>query len=757
MSPRSLQASQEGIKLARRALTVGHWTQESLASQVGKTRQPISKFLKGEPIDRRIFLEICTALDLNWEDIVEQKAEVLSDDRSLSVDALVQQIRAAIAPTVRQRCGTIRVLDMVQPIELTGDDGIYTNVNILERLTGHQRLEVAELLRMCDIEEFDRAGLSRITEERVPGLGAVQRYNKLLALGKPGAGKTTFLKWLAMQSIKGLELGDKVPFFITLKDFAEAKDKPDVLSYLHQDVTRSLASANSNHQELLTRMKAAEPDASPLQEILSAGKALILLDGLDEVREEDTKRVLRQIREFSEQFHGNQFVMTCRIAAKDYTFEQFTEVEVSDFSSEQIADFVEKWFRRTNPQKAEKFLQKLEQNKPIQELASSPLLLTLLCLMFSETADFPSNRSELYKEGLDVLLKKWDGKRNIERQQVYKNLSVQRKEDLLSSIALTTFEQRDYFFKQKTVEAYIADFIRNLHNQDPDPEMLTLDSESVLKSIEAHHGLLVERAKNIYSFSHLTFHEYFTAREIVANSAYERLVKHITEKRWREVFLLTAGMMRTTDALVQLMKQIIDRLITNDQTLQRYLIWVTEKSQSVETSYKPAAVRAFYFAAARDYALALALDRDLDRALALNRDLNLDRALHRALDSDLAHAHALALAEEPELRNKLQELYERLPDTGYKNRKSFDRWREANGETWREELRAVMIEHRNIGHDWQFSNAQKYLLQQYYDANKLLVDCLNSDCYVSREVRQEIEDTLLLPIEEIRKRGDVKE
>ncbi|OUL25453.1 hypothetical protein BV378_15405 [Nostoc sp. RF31YmG] len=56
-----------------------------------------------------------------------------------------------------------------------------------------------------------------------------------------------------------------------------------------------------------------------------------------------------------------------------------------------------------------------------------------------------------------------------------------------------------------------------------------------------------------------------------------------------------------------------------------------------------------------------------------------------------------------------------------------------------------MIKHRNIGHDWQFSEEQKELLQQYYDANQLLVDCLNSECYVSREVRQQIEKTLLLP------------
>ncbi|MBC6422118.1 MAG: hypothetical protein GDA43_17375 [Hormoscilla sp. SP5CHS1] len=65
-----------------------------------------------------------------------------------------------------------------------------------------------------------------------------------------------------------------------------------------------------------------------------------------------------------------------------------------------------------------------------------------------------------------------------------------------------------------------------------------------------------------------------------------------------------------------------------------------------------------------------------------------------------------------------------------------------------------MIKYRNIGYDWDFyyNYEQQKLLEKYYDANNLLVDCLNSDCYVSREVRQEIEDTLLLPISDIRKR-----
>ena len=66
-----------------------------------------------------------------------------------------------------------------------------------------------------------------------------------------------------------------------------------------------------------------------------------------------------------------------------------------------------------------------------------------------------------------------------------------------------------------------------------------------------------------------------------------------------------------------------------------------------------------------------------------------------------------------------------------------------------------MIKYRNIGQDWQFRDEQREKLEQYYDANKLLVACLNSDCYVTRSVREEIENTLLLPSSEIeRLRGD---
>jgi predicted NACHT family NTPase len=497
MARRSLRASSQGIQDIKKALKRKKWSQTYIAGAVDCSRQTIWSLLQGNPTDCDVFMEVCTQLGLNWEKVAEPELPEPEENDSQDIDALVREVRQQIQPYIQEKCGTMRVLDMTQPIPL-GD--IYNNVNILEKITGRRGLELAELMRDADPEKFERFCLGNVRERRVPGLEAIETFSKLMILGKPGAGKTTFLKHLAIQCIGGKFQGDRVPVFVTLKDFAEADGQPDLLEYIERLV--GINPVGARH-------------AVPLPTVLAAGRALILLDGLDEVRDTDNSRVLRQIREFSQQFHQNQFVITCRIAAREYTFEQFTEVEIADFDDKQIADFSGKWFRcKNDPIKAERFVQKLKEDKPIRELATNPLLLTLLCLVFEDSGSFPSNRAELYQNGVDVLLKKWDVKRNIEREQVYKRLSLKRKEDLLSQIARTTFEAGNYFFKQREVERYISQYIQNLPDVSTDPEALELDSAAVLKSIEAQHGLFVERARGIYSFSHLTFHEYFTARKI---------------------------------------------------------------------------------------------------------------------------------------------------------------------------------------------------------------------------------------------------
>ena len=377
------------------------------------------------------------------------------------------------------------------------------------------------------------------------------------------------------------------------------------------------------------------------EQLLSQGRVLILLDGLDEVMETDWHRVLQEVRNFSTQFHANHLVIACRIAALEDSLEQFTEVEVADFDEQQIASFATKWFASKDPSRGKKFIQKINEKRSIRELANNPLVLTFLCLVFEESVDLPCNHSELYKEGLELLLKKWDAKRNVERDQVYKKLSLQHKENLLSQIARTTFEQGKYFFRQKELEHYIADYIRNLPDINTQVENLQKDSEAVLKSLEVQHGLLVERARGIYSFSHLTFQEYFTAKEIVNNShpqildiALKKMASRITETRWHEVFLLVPSMLSNADYVLQLIKQEVDGLIGENKHLQNFLTWLSQKSYLVDFTDKLATVRAFYL----DLSIGLDLKVNPANCLALKLDpvpgilLKIEAARHSSAD-----------------------------------------------------------------------------------------------------------------------------
>lgn len=773
MPRQSLSASEQGINKAKKAFMRTELTHEQLAIAVGlKSRYSIWKFFKGESIELYIFKAICSRIELDWEEIAAPKPLNKEDKTCSDIDTLVQNLRQKVLPSIQQRCGTIRVLDMTQPIGLID---IYTNVNLLEQITGNRRLKIAQLLKGFDPELhcFDRIGLNRVTEERILGIEVVKHYLKLMVLGKPGSGKTTFLKHLAIQCISGDLLVNLVPIFITLRDFSEAENRPSCLEFISKTLFNSSVTDSQVH------------------EVLKQGRALILFDGLDEIREEHANRVIQEIREFSDQYHANRFVITCRIAAREYMFETFTEVEVADFNYKQIKTFATKWFqaKKSGADTADRFIEQVQVNPPIKELATNPLLLTLLLLEFEDSGDFPTDRAELYKRGIATLLRKWDAKRGIVRDRVYRNLSVQRKKDLLSQLALTTFEGKDFFFTKRDFGRYITEFIRNLPDAQTAPEALQVNSEAVLKSIESQHGLLVERARDIYSFSHLTFQEYFTARKIVKSSepqalekALQGLVSHITEKSWREIFLLTVAMSQPADYLLQLMKQRIDSLLAADEKLQQFLMWVSKKSVVAEVSHKPAAIRAFYFNLARDRypqrdptlyhdsELICALDYHLFLFLRLGNirtlDVGLDDILALACDRALElnqknYLYAFkgafllgcerALRLEPKLGQVLQELKEQLPHLN-SHELRFRQWWEANGQVWAEQLRAILIEYRNIGRDWQFSDEQKNLLKQYYNANKLLVDCLNSDCYVSRKVRQQIEETLLLPVAEIEDR-----
>ncbi len=244
--------------------------------------------------------------------------------------------------------------------------------------------------------------------------------------------------------------------------------------------------------------------------------------------------------------------------------------------------------------------------------------------------------------------------------------------------------------------------------------------------------------------------------------------KHLVIKP--QFFGLNVAILLYAEYILQLMKQQTDQLVVSDENLQAFLIWVSQKSRTVTTRYKLVIVRAFYFELALARALALVGGTlDLARALELNltcnmeRTLALDLALDRVLGFDqvfaltndpclvfelvLERAKSHAHAFEPMLEKALQQL-KQLPGWG-RDENRFKQWWSIHSAAWTEQIRAVMIEYRDLGHDWQFSEQQKEVLKQYYNANQLLVECLNRDCDMTRRICSQIESTLLLPTAEI--------
>ncbi|MHC5862835.1 NACHT domain-containing protein, partial [Nostoc sp.] len=409
----------------------------------------------------------------------------------------------------------------------------------------------------------------------------------------------------------------------------------------------------------------------------------------------------------------------------------------------------------------------LPENLQFQRLAVTPLFLHLACWVFHHQNKFPTQKAAFYKQCLDLLLGKWDETKAIERDEIYQGFSLPQKLKLLSQVASATFEQGNYFFEQRIVEQYISDYIRYLPNASAEPEELQLDSEGVLQAIELQHGLLAERVRGIFSFSYLTFQEYLTARQIVANynlqaleQPLEHLVSHITEPRWREIFLLTVAMLRSADFLVQLMKQQIDALVAQDPYLQKFLTWASQKSLAPPP--KLTAIRAFYLALAKTphltphFVLACIVDQGifLDAALdnlVIECTIDCKSNFADALACNDALSNLSAIVQDAALHQALQQLKDLLPDPE-QSKERFQIWWQTSYSVWMERLKAMLAKHRNIQHHWHFSPKQQQVLQQYYDANQLLIDCLNSNCEVTGVVRQEIEASLLLPIKELSER-----
>jgi hypothetical protein len=455
-------------------------------------------------------------------------------------------LRKAMVDYVRRyidRHGTLKVacVRMDYPVRL---DEIYTAVQLLDR-SALRYFESEDALQ-TQYRKSGKRGFNVTQAAKKPGLQVANEQQYLMVLGGPGVGKSTFLRKVGLEALRTLGRRDFagkdpgnllvpqgifyqhpcIPVMLELRQF----DKPN--GSIQAVIAAELETCGFPHPEELTEL------------FLKNGKLLVLLDGLDEVPATTLDHALKEIRSLVDRYSDSRYVASCRVAA--YTFGGFTrfkDVAMAAFEDEQIEQFIKNWFQKsrdTETNTAERCWELL--NSPdyqaAKELAQTPLLLTLLCVVYDEFQDFPKKRHALYGEALDVLLRKWASEKRIQRNPIYQELSAGLELDMLAEIAYTSFVDDQLFFSKDRLIHQIREFLVDNLNAPSH-----LDAETVLREIEIQQGILVERARDAYSFSHLTFQEYLTAKCIVDNNKLDQLVRdHATEKHWREVFLLVAGL-----------------------------------------------------------------------------------------------------------------------------------------------------------------------------------------------------------------------
>jgi predicted NACHT family NTPase len=704
-----------------------------------------------------------------------------------------------------------------------GVDQLYVDVWLLDR-PEHKLYKSPERILEHFDEKNDRYALAKRIGDRKPSFEVANNNKKMVILGKPGSGKTTLLKHLGMDWCKGKFQPDLIAVVIEFRriqdtkwDLLTAIDKElglDQIQTINEQINNKQSQIerideqfneqSKRHKDLselkelekktqiaalkqeITALK-QELESLPLLVLLRQGKLLLLMDGLDEISTDNLRReVQNQLQEITENYSGNRFILTCRTQIMTSIPLEFTSVEVADFNPEQVQKFVQNWFKvHANDnsdteanQQWENFRDTVSNNPALEELTIAPVLLSLMCLVQQDHyGNLPSDRAWLYEKGIKLLLNRWNETKVIPvwelGSKAYQELSVEKKEALLTEIAARKFENPKNFvlFEQDEIVAQISQFLQLANSSE---------GLAVLRAIESQHGLLIERSDELWSFSHLTFQEHFTVQWLTKLPS-EQLAAKIANPQWQQVVEQIIKSQQPADRLLKLIKQSVDRSMSDEPTLKQFLTQVFQKAESTQAKYKPEAVRAFYCTLELELEFKDNLVLDLDSELAkdfkrsgtctsaLGPELSLDldfthvfaqarkfasnftikgadartRTLYKLLDPALIPTCDLVLASEmKKLRTKLP-LEKKSPH--------FLQWLRTNSQSWLEKLRQVIIEHRNIGYNWHSNEQQKQQLHRYYDTNQFLVKMMQIEGAVTNDVRAEIEQRLLLPLEELQR------
>ena len=356
----------------------------------------------------------------------------------------------------------------------------------------------------------------------------------LAVLSAPGSGKTTLLSHVARRTADAhRDRRRSVPVLLQLREHSEAivADPKVSLPTLIRTTVSELVGTES---------------AGWWERQLRAGRCVVLLDGLDEVADADTRRAVVQWINTQLAVHPrDDFVIASRPLGYRDSFVSTTDtVQVLPFTRQQVKSFLHKWYRAAERQEAlpaeraaadsrgaaaaDHLLRQIDAFPGLHDLTVNPLLLTMIANVHRYRQRLPENRAALYSEVCTVMV----GQRDLEKGIPARSPAPEQRLSLLGRLAFQWMQlgirDLDRRALLDTLRPWLAETA---------PQITAAD---FLTEIEGT-GLLVAPAAHRFSFTHHTFQEYLAARYIAENLRHETLAEAVDDPWWRETTLLYAA------------------------------------------------------------------------------------------------------------------------------------------------------------------------------------------------------------------------
>jgi hypothetical protein len=430
---------------------------------------------------------------------------------------------------------------------------------------------------------------------------ALAADRRVLLLGGAGAGKTTLLQWLAhTAATAGRDdvedpWRDVVPFFVPLRQFADrALPEPE-------DLVRVGAPA-----------LAGEKPASWVSGLLRSGRAMLLVDGVDEVLRPRRREVGRWLEGLLRGYPNARFVVSTRPSAIDEdwpaTDEPLPRYDLLPLSGRGMRELVGHWFsaaraletdelQRSWLSSCEERLSGTLATRPdVRGLVSSPLLCSLLCALYRrENMYLPQSRKDLLDKALKLLLGEWDTRRGV---PVEDDLRMSEKEKiiLLERFAAPMVRNSELLVRPEDAEKRFARAMSGLRSQGADPAL-------VLRHLLERSGVLRENAVDgRVAFVHRTFRDFLAAGEFVKAGEIGYLVDHAHDDSLNEVVFMVAAQARAREAgdlLARLLERASKRGTRRDHHVADKLTLLAAAALSHVDVIEPEHVRTDVLAAVR--------------------------------------------------------------------------------------------------------------------------------------------------------------